>query len=95
MAEMTNAEMNAKAGKISAKICSSKEGYEEYTGVHFIRVISKKYNLLIMEDYMPIIGEVEGRVFIRTDQGEFEKGPLTGYFMHKNNEFSLMIHHQD
>lgn len=91
MAELKDTSKYLNPGKIRARVCSSEKGLEEYEGVHFVRVISKKYNLLIMEDYMPVIGELEGTVFIRTDSGEYEKGPLKGYFMHKNNEFSLMV----
>ena len=52
---------------------------------------SKRYNLLIMADYLPIIGELEGDVFFRTAEKEYQRENLKGYFMHKNNEFSLML----
>ena len=32
--------------------------------VRFVRILSKKYNLLIMRDYLPIIGELDGSIEI-------------------------------
>ena len=78
-------------GKIHVRICGKENGLEEYEQVNFVRVISKKYNLLIMADYLPIIGEVEGSVFFRTVETEYRRENIKGYFMHKNNEFSLML----
>lgn len=80
-----------KEGKILVRICSIENGLEEYEKVHFVRVISKRYNLLIMQDYLPIIGEIEGSVYFRTDDAEYQRDYVTGYFMHKYNEFSLML----
>lgn len=78
-------------GKILVRICGRENGLEEYENVHFVRLISKRYNLLIMADYLPIIGELEGSVFFRTEEKEYTREHLKGYFMHKNNEFSLML----
>lgn len=78
-------------GKIHVRICSRENGLEEYENVHVVRLVSKRYNLLIMADYLPIIGELEGSVFFRTEEKEYTRERLKGYFMHKNNEFSLML----
>lgn len=78
-------------GKITVRICGRENGLEVYEGVHFVRVKSKRYNLLIMADYMPVIGEIEGSVFFRTEKEEYSREHLKGYFMHKKNQFSLML----
>ncbi len=80
-----------RTGKILVRICGKDHGLEEYEKVCFVRVTSKRYNLLIMADYLPIIGELEGDVFFRTAEKEYQRENLKGYFMHKNNEFSLML----
>lgn len=85
------AEAAEKEGKIQVRICGRDHGLEQYDKVSFVRVVSKRYNLLIMADYLPIIGEVEGSVFFRTAEKEYRRENLMGYFMHKNNEFSLML----
>ena len=43
---------------IKVRIFDMKQGLSEYNDVKTIRIISKDYNLLIMKDYMPIIGEI-------------------------------------
>ncbi len=78
-------------GKILVRICGREKGLEEYEKVSFVRVISKGYNLLIMADYLPIIGQLEGSIFFRTGKEEYGREHLKGYFMHKNNQFSLML----
>jgi len=78
-------------GRIRVRICSRENGLEEYKGVNFVRVVSKRYNLMIMADYLPVIGEVQGSVIFRTAKQEYERNGVEGYFMHKNNEFSLML----
>lgn len=78
-------------GRILVRICGRNHGLEEYEQVNFVRIISKRYTLLIMADYLPVIGEVEGSIFFRTAEREYQKCQIKGYFMHKNNEFSLML----
>lgn len=81
-------------GRILVRICGKEKGLEEYENVSFVRIVSKRYNLLIMADYLPVIGEIEGSVFFRTGDAEYQRDHLSGYFMHKNNEFSLMLKHE-
>ena len=35
-----------------------------YEDVKFIKIRSQKYNLIIMKDYLPIIGEIQGEIQI-------------------------------
>ena len=42
---------------IKVRIFDMEQGLSEYDDVKTIRIVSKDYNLLIMKDYMPIIGE--------------------------------------
>ena len=49
---------------IKVRIFDMKQGLTEYENIKTIRIISKDYNLLIMKDYMPIIGEIVGSVEI-------------------------------
>ena len=44
------------------------EGLVEYKDVKIVRITSKDYNLLIMKDYLPIIGEIDGNVDIKSDK---------------------------
>ena len=62
---------------------------KKYNDVKFIRIISEKYNLIIMKDYLPIIGEVQGSVEIEREDGTIKMDKVRGYFMHKHNKFNL------
>ena len=62
---------------------------KKYDDVKFIRIISQKYNLIIMKDYLPIIGEVQGSVEIERADGTIKMEKVKGYFMHKHNKFNL------
>ena len=84
-------EVSAREGKILVQICSRERGLEEFKHVKFVRVVSRGYNLLIMADYLPVIGELEGSVSFLAGSEEYERTHLKGFFMHKNNEFSLML----
>lgn len=87
-----NAESNVgDTGAIQVRICGREKGLELYEDVSFVRVRSKKYNLLIMKDYLPILGKVEGSIAFRTGREELEREGVSGFFMHKNNTFSLML----
>lgn len=69
----------------------SLDGLKEYENVKIVRIISKDYNLLIMKDYLPIIGEIEGNVDIKSDKEEVNLKDIKAFYMNSANEFNLMI----
>ena len=66
-------------------------GLVEYENVKIVRIISKDYNLLIMKDYLPIIGEIDGSVDIKSEKEEIHLKDIKAFYMNSNNEFNLMI----
>ncbi|MBR4230578.1 MAG: hypothetical protein IKR74_00240 [Bacilli bacterium] len=68
-----------------------KSGLTTYENANYVRIVSKDYNLLIMLDYMPIIGELQGKVDIKTDKGELHFENIVASYMNSNNVFNLMI----
>lgn len=66
-------------------------GLVEYEDVKIVRITSKDYNLLIMKDYLPIIGEIEGNVDIKSEKEEVNLKNIKAFYMNSNNEFNLMI----
>ena len=66
-------------------------GLVEYEDVKIVRIISKDYNLLIMKDYLPIIGEIDGNVDIKNEKEEVNLKNIKAFYMNSNNEFNLMI----
>ena len=76
---------------IKVRIFNIEIGLREYKDIKIIRIISKDYNLLIMKDYLPIIGEIEGSVDIKNDEVNLSFKDIKAFYMNSNNEFNLMI----
>lgn len=77
--------------KISVEVVDRKTGVQYFDNVRLVRLKSCDHNLLIMEDYMPVIGEVTGFVELVFDDKTVEFNPIHGFYMHKQNKFSLLI----
>ena len=76
---------------IKVRIFDMDHGLREYEDIKIIRIISKDYNLLIMKDYLPIIGEIEGRVDIKNDEVDLSFKDIKAFYMNSENVFNLMI----
>ena len=74
---------------IKVRIFDIENGLREYKDIKII--ISKDYDLLIMKDYLPIIGEIEGSVDIKNDEVNLSFKDIKAFYMNSNNEFNLMI----
>ncbi len=78
-------------GSIFARVIDAEEGLHLLSGVSAIRVRSKGYNLLIMEDYLPTLGKLEGDIAFLTENGEEFLENIRGFYKHQHNEFTLLI----
>lgn len=76
---------------ITVNILNLKEGLKEYDDVKHIKIKSKTYNLIIMKDYLPIIGEIEGNVEIERVGENIKLDNIVGYYVHKHNQFDLFL----
>lgn len=76
---------------IKVRIFDLAKGLVEYEHIKIIRIISKDYNLLIMQDYLPIIGEIEGNVDIKNEELEINYKSIKAFYMNSGNVFNLMI----
>lgn len=83
------------SSKMSVKLLNIKTGLVEYDDVKLIKIRSKDYNLLIMQDYLPIIGEIEGDVRIELANDTVDLINITGFFMNKKNQFNLFIKEEE
>ncbi len=81
-------------GRIQARVSDFPHGLRVYDGVKVIRITSKDYTLLIMEDYFPCLGSVQGRVELVKDDDLVDLGSVKGFYLHRDNEFSLLIEKQ-
>ena len=76
---------------IKVRVFDMDNGLREYEDIKIIRIVSKDYNLLIMKDYLPIIGEIEGRVDIKNDEVDLSFKDIKAFYMNSENVFNLMI----
>lgn len=76
---------------IKVRIFDMKNGLREYEDIKIVRIISKDYNLLIMKDYLPIIGEIDGSVDIKNDIVNLSFKDIKAFYMNSDNVFNLMI----
>jgi hypothetical protein len=58
--------------------------------VKIIRIKSAEYNLLIMKDYWPVVGEINGKVTIEADEN-YSYENINGFFTVSHNVFHLII----
>lgn len=66
-------------------------GLTTYKDCEYIRITDEKYNLLVMLDYTPIIGEINGKIDIMYNGKEIHYEDIKASFMNSNNVFNLMI----
>ena len=81
--------MNSEGFKV--RIFSLDKGLTEYEHIKIVRIISKNYNLLIMQDYLPILGEIEGSIDIKNEEIELNYKKVKAFYMNSGNVFNLMI----
>ena len=86
-----NNEQNLGSVGIKVRIFDLAKGLTEYEHVKVIRIISKDYNLLIMQDYLPIIGEIEGSIDIKGEDIDISYPKIEAFYMNSGNVFILMI----
>ena len=78
-------------GKITATVLGIDEGFQKFEQVDMIRIKSEKYTLLIMDDYMPVIGRIDGMVEIVSGEDTRPFQPIHGFYTHRKNTFELLI----
>lgn len=76
---------------LKVRVFDMEKGLTEYENIKSVRIVSKDYNLLIMQDYMPIIGEIVGSVDITGNDTNASYKQIKGFYMNRDNVFNLMI----
>ena len=81
--------MNSTGMKV--RVFDMEHGLVEYEDVKTIRIISRDYNLLIMKDYLSVIGEIVGSVDIKGENVDVSFKHIKAFYMNSKNVFNLMI----
>ena len=79
------------AGRINARIIDAASGLKVLTGIYAVRIHSKDYYALIMNDYLPTLGKVDGDIIFLNQEGEHPYHAVRGFYKHQHNEFTLLI----
>ncbi len=67
---------------------------EMIDNVRTITIKDKKYNLMIMKDYWPLIGEIDGSIYIESDDiYKFEN--IRGFYKLSKDIFHLIIRSEE
>lgn len=73
------------------KIFTLKKGLRKLEDVSAIRIKSKDYNLLILKDYISIMGRITGEFSIEVNDDIIEYKDVDAYYVNSNNEFNVII----
>ena len=76
---------------IHASVLSLSGGMKSYENVAMVRIVSNNYNILILKDYMPTIGKVQGSVQIVGEDIMESLDGIEGYYVFRQNQFELLI----
>jgi len=72
---------------MKVKVFSYENALQIYNDIALIRIKSKNSSLLIMEDYLPIVGEIKGDISFANDKDEISLKNICGYYIHRKNTF--------
>lgn len=79
---------------VQVRISDFEHGLRVFDDVQIVRVISNNYNLLVMHDFVPTIGMINGTVEIVTSDDIETLKDIRAFYLHRNNVFSLLIERQ-
>ena len=93
---MTNKKPDAYAeqkdkGRINARIIDVSSGLKVISGIYAVRIHSKDFYALIMNDYLPTLGEIDGDIIFLSRDGEHPYRGIKGFYKHQHNEFTLLV----
>ena len=73
------------------KLFTLKKGLEIVENVLAIRIKSTDYNLLILKDYISLLGEIHGDLEIETENDVKEFNNIDANFINHDNTFSIIF----
>ncbi|MFI3313605.1 MAG: hypothetical protein R3Y62_06925 [Eubacteriales bacterium] len=76
---------------IRGRVIDRDNGMQFIPQVSAVRVQSQEYRILIMEDYVPTLGQIEGTITFLTPEGEIRFDDIRGFYKHQHNEFTLLL----
>lgn len=65
-------------------------GMREYQDVKMIKLKSSHYQLMILSDHTPLIGELDGTILILNKEEEIKLSHIKGFYSCLDNEFHFI-----
>lgn len=82
--------MNEEQKGLHVTIINLKDGTQVFENVKAVRIHSDKYRVLIMQDHAPILGKVNGDLYIVQESGETVFENVEGFYTNVKNEFKFV-----
>ena len=76
---------------LKVRIFDLEKGLVEYEHIKVIRIVSETYNLLIMQDYLSIIGEIDGSFEIEIANDKFVYKDVKAYYINNDDVFNIIL----
>lgn len=76
---------------LTVKTYDFHNGLQLFENIEIIRINSKDYTLLIMPDYMPTMGELEGNLDIVGKNVQKNWKGIKGYYVIRHNIFEVIL----
>lgn len=73
------------------KVYDFEKGMQEFEKIQIVRLKSSDYTLLIMPDFIPTIGELNGDVSVVGEHESIEWKDVIGYYVVRHNTFELIL----
>lgn len=76
---------------IQVRVVGFSNGLSTYENVQLARLISKKYNILIMAGHVPVIGQLSGdlEIVMKDEVKRIEN--IEAFYMHRADVLSVLI----
>ncbi len=78
-------------GRINARIIDTAAGLTTISEIYAVRIHSKDFHALIMNDYLPTLGKIDGDITFLSGEGEHSYFAIKGFYKHQHNEFTLLV----
>lgn len=79
---------------IQVRVSDFEHGLRVFDDVQIVRIVSNNFNLLVMNDFVPSVGMINGSVEIVSNEDVETINDVRAFYLHKDNVFSLLIERQ-
>ncbi len=82
---------NLSAKTMQVRVLSLEKGLEIYNDIKIIRIVSRDNNLMIMSEFQPVIGEINGNVTFISEESDYGLNDVKAFFCFRKNVMKIII----